>query len=195
VSLQVSPGRPLARLVVPAATGGRPTRKRRSARAYSPPEPGPSLSPAELSPHQLDQVHLAERVLHGLLLTPDDADTRLHADDDLAPDAVVWSPTVLATTRAEAAAALRPLRDHDDALTEVRVLVVATHVLEDRVFLEWRLTARFTNPCFIDDDLLVEPTGRLVETAGVQVATFRGEQLTSVHCYYDDLALLEQLVT
>jgi ketosteroid isomerase-like protein len=63
-----------------------------------------------------------------------------------------------------------------------------------RVHLEWRLTARFSHPCFVDDDLLVEPTGRLVETAGVMVATIDDGMITAAHCYYDDFALLEQIV-
>lgn len=44
-------------------------------------------------------------------------------------------------------------------------------------------------------DLLVEPTGRLVETAGVLVSTLADGVIISANCYYDDSALLEQLVT
>jgi len=76
-------------------------------------------------------------------------------------------------------------------------VVAVTHadVAAPRVHLEWRLTARFSHPCFVDDDLLVEPTGRLVETAGVMIATIDDGMITAAHCYYDDLALLEQLVS
>jgi ketosteroid isomerase-like protein len=77
------------------------------------------------------------------------------------------------------------------------VVITVTHadVVAPRVHLEWRLTARFSHPCFVDDDLLVEPTGRLVETAGVMIATIDDGMITSAHCYYDDFALLEQLVS
>ena len=68
-------------------------------------------------------------------------------------------------------------------------------VADPQVYVEWRLVARFTNPGFVDDNLLIEPTGRLLETAGVLVVTFSGDQVVSAHCYYDDLALLEQLLT
>lgn len=112
----------------------------------------------------------------------------------MAHDVVVWSPTIFATSREEVMAALRNLADRDDTLTEVQVMVDAVDVAGQRVYLEWRLTGRFTNPCFVDDDLMIEPTGRLVETSGIQVATFRGGRFTNVHCYYDDLSLLEQLV-
>jgi hypothetical protein len=64
-----------------------------------------------------------------------------------------------------------------------------------RVFVEWRLTARFTSPAFIDNDLLIEPSGRLLETAGVEVVVFAGDHVVAVNCYYDDLALFEQVIT
>ena len=55
--------------------------------------------------------------------------------------------------------------------------------------VEWRLTGRFTNAGFIEDDLLLEPTGRLVETAGVLVVAFEDDRVVWVHCFYDDLAV------
>ena len=48
-------------------------------------------------------------------------------------------------------------------------------------------TGRFTNPGFIEDDLLLEPTGRLSKTAGVLVVAFQDDRVVWVHCYYDDL--------
>ena len=86
----------------------------------------------------------------------------------------------------------RIYRERLDDIASARQVLEA---LEPLTGIEWGLTARFTNPCFIDDDLLVEPTGRLVETSGVQVATFRGGLLTRVNCYFDDLAIVEQIVT
>ena len=191
-----SPIRPLARLVVRAAAGGQPARARRHAPPYSPPESGRAPPAATLGHEQLERVQLAEWVLFGLLAHRlDDTKPVPSAVEAMASDVVVWSPAVCATSRDEAVADLGLGDEDDDALTDVRVEVLATDVVDERVYLEWRLTARFTNACFIDDDLLVEPTGRLVETSGVQVATFRGGMLTRVNCYYDDLALLEQLVT
>jgi hypothetical protein len=163
---------------------------------YSPPTPGraPPIAPYDRPQHEL--VDLAERVLFGLLShLPDDEDPIPSAEQVIASDVVVWSPTVYATSREALVDALRAPQGGDDALTDVQVWVEAVDVVGTRVYIEWRLAARFTNPCFVDDDLLVEPTGRLVETSGVQVATFRGGQLVRVSCYYDDLALLEQIIT
>ena len=66
--------------------------------------------------------------------------------------------------------------------------VTNTDASPPRVYVEWRLTGRFTNPGFIEDDLLLEPTGRLVETAGVLVVAFEDDRVVWVHCFYDDLA-------
>jgi len=162
---------------------------------YSPPTAGrgPAVAPHS-GPHH-DLAHLAERVLYGLLThLPDDEDPIPSAEQAIASDVVVWSPAVYTTSREAAIEALRAPGE-DDALSDVRVWIEAVDVVGTRVYIEWRLAARFTRPCFIDDDLLVEPTGRLVETSGVQVATFRAGQLVRVSCYYDDLALLEQIIT
>jgi hypothetical protein len=195
MTLYVSRGRPLARLVVRAANALHPVSASWPVPRYSPPAPEPAPPSAHHGPEH-ERVDLAEAVLHGLLSAlPEEAEPISDADRVLAPDVVVWSPTVYATTREEVLSALCPGHEMDNALTDVQVEVLAADPVGARVYLEWRLTARFANPCLIDDDLLVEPTGRLVETSGVQVATFDAGRLVSVHCYYDDLALLEQLVT
>jgi len=182
--------------VVRSARARRPTGAVSPFPTYSPPTPGraPRIAPYEGPQREL--AHLAERVLLGLLShLPDDEDPIPGAEQAMAADVVVWSPTVFATSREAVVDALRSPKGGDDALTDVQVWVEAVDVVGARVYIEWRLAARFTNPCFIDDDLLVEPTGRLVETSGIQVATFREGQLARVSCYYDDLALLEQIIT
>jgi hypothetical protein len=124
-----------------------------------------------------------------------------HLERWLAPDVAVWTPVRYTSTRADLLHDLSDLHldldgDGDrDTLTEVTVTVTHADVVASRVHLEWRLTARFSHPCFVDDDLLVEPTGRLVETAGVMIATVDDAMITAAHCYYDDFALLEQLVS
>jgi hypothetical protein len=115
-------------------------------------------------------------------------------EDWIAPEALVWSPVHHSSSRAELLGGLHDPGDDDDTLSEVVIESTSMDVALPRVYLEWRLTARFSHPCFIDDDLLVEPTGRLVETAGVLVTTLADDVIISAHCYYDDSALLEQLV-
>jgi len=113
----------------------------------------------------------------------------------LAPELVIWTPVRYTSSRADLLRELHELDLGGDTLTEVVIAVTHADVMSPRVHLEWRLTARFSHPCFVDDDLLVEPTGRLVETAGVMIATIDDGMIAAARCYYDDFALLEQLVS
>ena len=177
-------GRPITRLVA------RADRSRTVAtcigRTYAPPKY------PECALHVVDpRITTAERVLRTLLLGMEMAPLEC---DVLAPSIVVWSPEVFAAGWSNAMAALRHGISERDSLGELSVTVLSAEVSPSRVFIEWRLSGRFTEPCFIDDDVLVEPTGRHVETSGVFVGTFEDEKLSAVHCYYDGLAILEQLI-
>ena len=181
MGLEVAPIRPLARLVVKALSGNASGR-RSWAGPYVPPSTGTRAVGAATGYEMLLRAILVgERV--------DDL------EQWLAPEVVVWSPAHYSSDRAELLCGLHAPSGDDDTLSEVVIEATSMDVALPRVYLEWRLTARFSRPCFIDDDLLVEPTGRLVETAGVLVSTLVDGLIVSAHCYYDDSALLEQLVT
>ena len=193
MGLEVSPARPIARLVVGALSGRTPERSSRRG-PYVPPMIGSEAVHARVAAgaasESVDVAH-CELLLRTLL----GGERAEHLERWLAPDVGVWTPVRYTSTRAEL---LRDLDDLDvggDTLTEVVIAVTHADVMSPRVHLEWRLTARFSHPCFVDDDLLVEPTGRLVETAGVMIATIDNGMITAAHCYYDDFALLEQLVS
>lgn len=192
MGLEVSPARPIARLVV-EALAGRPSGRNPRRGPYVPPVVSCDEIPvrgarAGAAPVDVERsVLLLETLLAGAPVDP--------VEPWLAPEVVVWTPVRSTSTRADL---LRELHETDiggDTLTEVVVTITHADVATPRVHIEWRLTARFSRPCFIDDDLLVEPTGRLVETAGVMIATFDDGLITAARCYYDDFALLEQLVT
>lgn len=186
MGLEVSHGRPLARLVARAMTDAPPAR-RVSRRPYAP--------PAATFARGRDRVgeadgQLCEQILRALLV----GDDLIALEDRLAPDLVAWSPHLFTVSRDELLIAVHDDELGGDTLTEVSVDVTNADASPPRVYVEWRLTGRFTNAEFIEDDLLLEPTGRLVETAGVLVVAFEDDRVVWVHCYYDDLALLEQLV-
>jgi hypothetical protein len=103
----------------------------------------------------------------------------------------VWSPCVSTTSRTELVAALL---ESDDAITEVAVSILGTCSVDATVFVEWHLEGRFNNPGFLNDDVLIEPSGALVEASGVLVVVFRYNRATHIRCYYDGLGLLEQVV-
>jgi hypothetical protein len=192
VGLEVSPARPIARLVVGALSGRRPERSSRRG-PYVPPVVDPeefhacAAGPASAS----DDVAHCEVLLQALL----GGERAEDLERWLAPELVVWTPVRYTSTRADLLHDLHDLDLGGDTLTEVVIAVTNADVAAPRVHLEWRLTARFSHPCFVDDDLLVEPTGRLVETAGVMIATIDDGMITAARCYYDDFALLEQLVS
>jgi hypothetical protein len=192
MGLEVAPVRPLARLVVKALSGDTPRRGGRAG-PYVPPlvgTPAVGTHAADSGTEFPDASVRYEMLLRAILI----GERNDELGDWIAPEVLVWSPVHHSSSRAELLAGLHDPSDDDDTLSEVVIEATSMDVVLPRVYLEWRLTARFSHPCFIDDDLLVEPTGRLVETAGVLVSTLADGVIISAHCYYDDSALLEQLV-
>lgn len=187
MGLDVPYRRPLAKLAARSAIQGTLVRDWHTG-PYAPPA---SAAGDDLGPVAADVGDLCVQVLRGILLGEDLTRVRGH----LATDVITWTPHFFAVSRDQLLTSIDATEFEGDTLSEVALEVTHTCVDQARVYVEWRLTARFTSPGFIDDDLLIEPTGRLLETAGVEVVTFTGDQVTAVHCYYDDLALLEQLIT
>jgi predicted ester cyclase len=54
------------------------------------------------------------------------------------------------------------------------------------------VAADHTGPLFIDDDVVIEPTGRRLHLSGATVAEFDGDRICAFRSYFDDLALVEQ---
>jgi hypothetical protein len=104
---------------------------------------------------------------------------------------VVWSPSICTRSRTELVSALL---EGDNALTDLHVSIVGASSLGSTVYVEWHLDARFNNVGFLNDDLLVEPSGGGVEAAGVLVVELVGSRAVQIRCYYDGLGLLEQMV-
>jgi hypothetical protein len=187
MGLDVPHRRPLAKLAARSAIEGSVVRDWHI---------GPYAPPTSLVEHGLGRVSpeiadLCVLLLRGILLGEDLTRARGH----LAPDMTTWSPHFFAISRDQLLASIEVAELEGETLSEVLLEVTHMGATQARVFVEWRLTARFTSPGFIDDDLLIEPTGRLLETAGVEVVRFARNRVTSVNCYYDDLALFEQLIS
>jgi hypothetical protein len=192
VGFDLTPSGPLARLLVRALTG-RPQERLPRRGPYVPPPDVVTRStawrPATGDLSVEDVLERCERLLRCTLVD----DPFGEIADWLSPDLVVWTP--VSCTRGLGEVLVVAHEIGTSSLTGVRIEILHADVAESRAYVEWRLFGRFTEPCFIDDDLLVEPTGRLVEIAGVLVVSFSVDGVVSVHCYYDDLAVLEQLVT
>jgi len=104
-------------------------------------------------------------------------------------DVVGWSPILSVSSLAELEA---EVLDHDDALSNVVVDLDSVDFLGDKAVAEYRVAADHTGPLLIDDDLLVEATGRRIRLAGAAIAEFRGDRICAFRNYFDDAALREQ---
>jgi ketosteroid isomerase-like protein len=102
-----------------------------------------------------------------------------------------WGPTLVVRSRAEL---IEQLEAAEDALTNLQLTIDALYVVGDAAIAEWRVSASFTGPVLIDDDLLVEPTGQDLTFAGATVAQLRDGRIERFRLYFDDAAFLEQLL-
>jgi hypothetical protein len=101
------------------------------------------------------------------------------------------SPALLTRSRSELVSALVA---GDDAITHVSVKLSNIAVVGATSLVEWETSGRFTRPAFLDDDLMIEPTGQLITTSGVMVLTFAGDRVGDIRCYYDAVDLDDQLL-
>jgi ketosteroid isomerase-like protein len=106
-------------------------------------------------------------------------------------DVVGWSPyaSISGLTALAELSALREL-----AFSNVVILLRGVDEVGNRVYAEWVVEADHTGPLVLDEDVVLDPTGRHVQLAGVSVADFREGKIRSYRTYFDDLSLIEQLV-
>jgi ketosteroid isomerase-like protein len=106
-------------------------------------------------------------------------------------DVVGWSPYA-SVSGLPALAALATLRDV--AFSNVVILIRGLDEVGNKAFAEWVIEADHTGPLVLDEDAVLEATGRRVQLAGATVADFRGGKIRSYRTYFDDVSLIEQLV-
>ena len=106
-------------------------------------------------------------------------------------DVVGWSPYA-SVAGLTALAELSLLREI--AFSDVVILLRSVDEVGNRVYAEWVIEADHTGPLVLDEDVVVEATGRHVQVAGVSVAYFREGKIRSYRTYFDDLSMLEQIV-
>ncbi|MGA9279394.1 hypothetical protein [Ilumatobacter sp.] len=105
----------------------------------------------------------------------------------------VWTPTLHTVARFEL---ISVLVDLDDAIGDVAVAFTEAVATGSVAMLNWQVTARFVRPVFLDSDHLLEPTGAVLHVAGAASVSFTAAgRADRVRCYYDRLALVEQIVS
>ena len=83
---------------------------------------------------------------------------------------------------------------HELAFSNVVIMFRGLDEVGNKAFAEWVIEADHTGPFILDEDVVVEATGRHVQLAGATVADFRDGKIRSFRTYFDDMSLLEQLV-
>jgi len=106
-------------------------------------------------------------------------------------DATVWSPNLLATGLADLA---ENLAFRVTAFSDVAIQFDSLGVLGDKGFAEFRVTAKFSGPFVIEDDVVIEPNGRLLLLGAAAFAEFEAGKIKSLRAYFDDSSLLEQML-
>ena len=106
-------------------------------------------------------------------------------------DVVGWSPYATVSGLA-ALAELSALREI--AFSNVVILLRGVDEVGNRVYAEWLIEADHTGPLVLDEDVVLEATGRRVLLPGVSVADFREGKIRSFRTYFDDLSMIEQIV-
>ena len=106
-------------------------------------------------------------------------------------DVTGWSPYVTLSGLA-ALADLATLREA--AFSNVVITFRGIDEVGNKAFAEWLVEADHTGPLVLDDDVVLDATGRHVQLAGVSVADFREGKIGSFRTYFDDLSMIEQIV-
>ena len=107
-------------------------------------------------------------------------------------DVVGWSPYA-SVSGLEALLALSVL--HELAFSNVVILFRGLDEVGNKAFAEWVIEADHTGPFILDEDVVAEATGRRVVLAGATMADFRDGKIRSFRTYFDDLSLIEQIVS
>lgn len=127
------------------------------------------------------------RALRVVVGTGEDDPSTLFTDD-----VKVWSPAMNVSSLDELA---ERLHDRDESLSDVNVLIRSMNSGGSTVIAEWRLDAEHTGPLVLDEELTVPATGRHVHIGGATFADFRGEKIAALRSYFDDMAVVDQLLS
>jgi hypothetical protein len=80
------------------------------------------------------------------------------------------------------------------AFSNVVILLRGVDEVGNRAYAEWVIEADHTGPLVLDDDVVLDATGRHVRLPGMSVADFREGKIRSFRTYFDDLSMIEQIV-
>jgi ketosteroid isomerase-like protein len=102
-----------------------------------------------------------------------------------------WSPNMLVGS-------LDDLREivayREDALAGVKLHADAVDVFGNKGLMEYRVSAVFSGSFFVDEEFTIEPNGRELVIGAALVAEFSDGKISTFRNYFDDAALMEQML-
>jgi hypothetical protein len=102
-----------------------------------------------------------------------------------------WSPNMLVGSLDELK---EVVTERDESLSDVSLQIDALDVVGNKGFAEYRVTAVFSGPFVIDGETVVEPSGQEMLLGAALVAEFAGDKISAFRNYFDNSALLEQML-
>jgi hypothetical protein len=102
-----------------------------------------------------------------------------------------WGPHMLVSSLDELK---ETLAAREDALSDVQIEINSLDVFGNKGFVEYRINAVFSGPFVLDEETTIEPTGDKILLGAALVAEFDGDKISAFRNYFDDAALLEQMV-
>jgi ketosteroid isomerase-like protein len=133
-----------------------------------------------------DRAGVVERALEACLKGEVEALPELFTEDVSG-----WSPNMLVASRSELADVVA---ERDASLSNVSVKIDALDVVGNKGYAEYRVNAVFSGPFVVDEDTVVEPNGREILVGAAFVAEFSGDAISAFRNYFDNAALLEQML-
>jgi hypothetical protein len=83
-----------------------------------------------------------------------------------------WSPNLMVSSLGELTEAVGA---RDESLSDVSILVHGVDVVGDRAYAEYIVSAVFSGPFPIGDDIVIDPNGRELTLGGIIAADFAGD--------------------
>ena len=102
-----------------------------------------------------------------------------------------WSPNLMVSSLAELSAAVAA---RDESLSDVSILVHGADAIGDKAYAEYIVSAVFSGPFPIGDDVVIEPNGQEITLGGAIAADFTGDKISAFRNYFDDVTLLVQML-
>ena len=135
---------------------------------------------------QNGRAGVLERALEACFNGEADALPELFTDDVSG-----WSPNMLVASRDELA---EVVAERETSISNMSLEIDVVDIVGNKGYAEYRVTADFSGPFVVDEETVIEPNGRELLLGAALVAEFSGDKISAFRNYFDNAALLEQML-